>query len=60
MSQELRTVTVTVTVLDPEHLPYDITQDEVTEEVKDVIQEAIEGWYRHDGRGLVACEPDVT
>lgn len=61
MSRELRTVTVTVTVLDSEHLPHGITQDGVTEEVKEVVSEAVDLWWNLDGGlHLLACEPEVT
>lgn len=61
MSAELRTVTVTLTIRDSEHLPVGSTPDEVVEEVKEVVRDGLDRWYSglSRGRDRLACEPEV-
>lgn len=65
MSAELRTITVTLTIRDNEHLPPGLTVDDVvslmSQEVKATVSRV---WLALDGGApalsCLACEPEVT
>ena len=57
-------VSVSFTVHSPEHLPFkdgeQMYSDDVTIELRDHIQNAVDTWYALRGCDLLACEPIVS
>lgn len=63
MSKTVERIGVSMTVRTPEHLPVkdgeQMYSDDVASEVRDVVQCALDSWYRERGRLLLVCEPMV-
>lgn len=63
MSKELRSLQVSITTLDSDHLPKkdgkQMYSDDVVAELRTVLQQAVDSWYQSRGKDLLACEPDV-
>lgn len=63
MSRELRDIEVAFTVDKPEHLPprdgEPMYADDVSQELREAVQGAVDTWYQTRGHELLACEPDV-
>jgi len=65
MGGEIRRMEVVVTTLDYEKLPphrdtgEQMYANDVVEEVSKVVETALAAWYKHRGRHLLGCEPDV-
>lgn len=63
MSRERRHIEVAFTVDKPEHLPSKdgepMYADDVSQELREAIQGAVDAWYQTRGHELLACEPDV-
>jgi hypothetical protein len=63
MSKTLTGFNVSFTVHSVDHLPEkdgeQMYADDVADEVRDVVQAAVNEWYERRGRELLACEPDV-
>jgi hypothetical protein len=61
VSRERRHVEVSFTVNDPDHLPPKggerMYADDVAEELRDVVQAAVDAWYQRRGRELLCSEP---
>lgn len=63
MSRELRHIEISFTVDKPEHLPTrdgeQMYADDVSAELREVLQAALDGWYETRGRDLLACGPNL-
>lgn len=59
MSKTLRHFVVSVTVNDSCDLPDGMDDDAVVDEVREVVERALNGWWYEYGQKLVACEPLV-
>ncbi|MDX3516036.1 hypothetical protein PV755_45315 [Streptomyces caniscabiei] len=63
MSKTLTGFNVSFTVHSSEHLPEkngeQMYADDVTDEIRTVVQGAVAQWYEQRGKELLACEPDV-
>jgi hypothetical protein len=61
MSREWRHVEISFTVNDPERLPSKggepMYADDVAEELRDVVQAAVDAWYRARGHELLSSKP---
>ncbi|WP_433235464.1 hypothetical protein ACQPYK_25385 [Streptosporangium sp. CA-135522] len=60
MSATLTRWSLAATVNDSDHLPEDVSYDDVTAEIHDVVATALTAWYEQRGRRLLACEPIIT
>lgn len=57
MSKTHYTIPFGIIVFDIEHLPDDMDQDDVVNQVRDVVNAALTAWYEAGGKELVAFEP---
>lgn len=44
----------------PERLPDGMYHDDVHDELRTVVQAAVNAWYETRGKDLLRCEPDVS
>lgn len=60
MGGEIRTITITLTTQDSEHLPDGTDHDDIVDQVESVINDALAKWYeREGGKDLLACDPMI-
>lgn len=60
MSKTFAQLRVSFTVHSMEHLPDGMDADDVTDLVREVMRDALAGWYGGDGQDLLALEPEVS
>ncbi|QFY09621.1 hypothetical protein GBF35_25850 [Nonomuraea phyllanthi] len=60
MSATITRWSFTATINDSDHLPEDVSYDEVTAEIEEVVTDALTAWYNERGHQLLACEPVVA
>lgn len=60
MSKTFRQLGIGLTVHRPEHLSDGMGDDDVVNELRDVVQDAVGKWYAERGYEFVAGEPVVS
>ncbi|MFG1709215.1 hypothetical protein ACFLIM_39095 [Nonomuraea sp. M3C6] len=60
MSATMTRWSFTASINDSDHLPEDVSYDDVAAEIHEVVDGALTAWYEKRGRQLLACEPVVA
>ena len=55
----MRSFVVSLTVNDIEHLPDDMDDDAVVDDLRQEVERTVNDWWYERGQELVACEPIV-
>lgn len=59
VSKYFRQFGIGMTVYDSSRLPDGLDEDKVVDELREVVQKAVDKWYAERGHEFLACEPTV-